>query len=321
MLRSLARIVIAIVILAAIGLLALGIMVRQPTLTALPFRGSARADPHLLRRHVQFLTTRALPRDASHPKSLERSAAYIAIHFRAAGGDTSLQRFDARRGSYVNVVARFGPTNSTAPLLVIGAHYDAFGEHAPLPAADDNASGTAGLLELARLLGRDRPRQPVLLVAFSTEEPPFFGSDEMGSAVHAQSLADAGTRVRGMISLEMIGYFADEQSWPNPLFEAIYPNRGDFIGVAGGWQDRALARHVKRAIDGAGIPVVSFTGPRATSDASDQRNYWRHGWKAVVITDTAFLRNPYYHTRHDTAETLDYEKMARVVDGVFSATR
>jgi hypothetical protein len=126
-----------------------------------------------------------------------------------------------------------------------------------------------------------------------------------------------------MISLEMIGYFADEQSWPNPLFELLYPKHGQFISVAGGWKDRALARHVKRAIagvdKGAGMPVVSFTGPRETSDASDQRNYWSHGWEAVVITDTAFLRNPHYHTKGDTAETLQYEKMALVVDGVFSA--
>lgn len=321
MLRSLARIVTAVVVLAAVGVLALLIIVRQPTFTALPFDGSTRADAHLLRRHVQFLTTRAVPRDASHPENLERCANYIATHFRAAGGDTSLQRYDARGRSYVNVIARFGPANSTAPLLVIGAHYDAFGEHAPLPAADDNASGTAGLLELARLLGKEKIAQPVLLVAFSTEEPPFFGSDLMGSAVHAESLAKSGAHVRGMISLEMSGYFADEQSWPNPLFEAIYPTRGNFIGVAGGWQDRTLARHVKRAIDGAGMPVVSFTGPRETSDASDHRNYWRHGWPAVVITDTAFLRNPQYHTKGDTAVTLDYTKMAHVIDGVFTATK
>jgi Zn-dependent M28 family amino/carboxypeptidase len=159
-----------------------------------------------------------------------------------------------------------------------------------------------------------------MLVAYTNEEPPFFGSDQMGSAVHAQSLE--GRAVRGMIWLEMIGYFAETQSWPNALFAWIYPNRGDFIGIAGGWSDRGLAREVKRAIAGAGrIDVVSFSGPRETSDASDHRNYWSHGWPAVMITDTAFLRNPNYHTARDTADTLDYTRMARVVDGVLNAVR
>jgi hypothetical protein len=156
--------------------------------------------------------------------------------------------------------------------------------------------------------------------AYATEEPPFFGSAQMGSAVHANSLRTDGRRVRGMICLEMIGYFSGEQTWPSALFALLYPARTDFIAVGGGWQDRELTRHVKRAIDGAGgVRVVSFTGSRETSDASDHRNYWSHGWPAVIVTDTAFLRNPNYHTSGDTAATLDYDRMARVVDGIFSA--
>jgi hypothetical protein len=118
----------------------------------------------------------------------------------------------------------------------------------------------------------------------------------------------------------MIGYYSPQQTWPSPLFSLLYPKQGDFIAVAGGWRDRKLARWLKRGILGAGgIPVVSFTGPRETSDASDQRNYWSHGWPAVMLTDTAFLRNPNYHTTRDTAATLDYRRMAAVVDGVFNA--
>lgn len=165
-------------------------------------------------------------------------------------------------------------------------------------------------------------KQPVTLVAFANEEPPFFGSDQMGSAVHAENLRATGRDVRGMINLEMIGYFSAEQSWPNALFALIYPASGDFIGVVGGWRDRHLTRHVKRAIAGGDENrVVSFTGPHETSDASDHRNYWRHGWPAVKVTDTAFLRNPNYHTAGDTADTLDYVRMARVVEGVFVAAR
>jgi Zn-dependent M28 family amino/carboxypeptidase len=248
------------------------------------------------------------------------AASYIANHFQAAGARVSKQTFEARGRSYTNVIGKFGPNDSLEPILVIGAHYDAFGETGALPGADDNASGTAGLMEIARLLSDAPLRTPVMLVAFANEEPPIFGSEDMGSAVHARSLVDAERPVRGMICLEMIGYFSEEQSWPNWLFDLVYPSSGDFIGVAGSWSDWRLARTVKRAIAGTGgIRVVSFTGPRETSDASDHRNYWSHGWQAVMITDTAFLRNPNYHTRNDTAETLDYERMSRVVDGVANA--
>ena len=221
---------------------------------------------------------------------------------------------------WANVIAEFGPADTSQAVLVVGAHYDAFGEMGPRPGADDNASGTAGLLELARLLGTRRPAAPVMLVAYTNEEPPFFGSDDMGSAVHAQSLARAHRNVKGMICLEMIGYYSPHQSWPAPLFSLLYPRTGDFIAVAGGWRDRNLARWLKRGIAGVGgVRVVSFTGPRETSDASDQRNYWSNGWPAVMVTDTAFLRNPNYHTIGDTADTLDYRRMAAVVDGVFNA--
>lgn len=138
----------------------------------------------------------------------------------------------------------------------------------------------------------------------------------MGSYVHAASLAGSVD----MISLEMIGHYAERQAWASWVLRALYGNRGDFIAVTGGWDDRVLARHVKKAIAGSGgMRVVSFTAPRELSDASDQRNYWRRGYCAVMVTDTAYLRNPNYHTARDTAGTLDYTRMARVVDGVFTA--
>lgn len=318
--RSLVRIVVVVAIVVAVGFGVLAMALRQPTFTKLPFAGTVRADPRILRGHVDFLTTDVRPRSVGHPENLERTASYIAERFRASGARVSLQRFDARGESYVNVVARFGPDDSSLPVLVVGAHYDAFSTALALPGADDNASGTAGLLELARLLGSRTLRTPVTLVAFTTEEPPFFGSDQMGSAVHADSLRAEGRPVSGMICLEMIGYFAGAQTWPNSLFALLYPSKGDFIAVGGGWKDRKLTRHVKRAMRGAdGVPVVSFTGTRETSDASDHRNYWRHGWPAVIVTDTAFLRNPYYHTAGDTADTLDYGRLSRVVDGVANA--
>lgn len=319
-LRSCMRIFLAVALIATAGLGVLAAALRQPVLFVGDPRTNPRANPERLRSHVEFLSVDLRPRSVSHPENLERAAAYIATSFRSAGARTSLQQFTARGASYSNVIGEFGPADGTAPVLVVGAHYDAFSDTGTLPGADDNASGVAGLLELARLLGTEKLDRPVMLVAYANEEPPFFGSDQMGSAIHANQLAASGRRVNGMICLEMIGYFAVKQQWPNRLFALIYPSRGDFIGVVGGWSDRRLARAVKKSIAASGgVRVVSFSGFRETSDASDQRNYWPHGWPAVMVTDTAFLRNPNYHTMRDTADTLDYSKMAAVVDGLLNA--
>jgi peptidase M28-like protein len=314
--RSVLRVstIIAIVIAAGVA------MIRQPVLFGLPYDAKPRANPQRLKEHVTFLTTN-VKRCAECTDDLDRAADYVAAAFRESGARVSMQEFDARGSHYRNVVAQFGPApTSEYPLMIVGAHYDAFCNAEALPGADDNASGTAGLLELARLLGTHKTHQPVMLVAYTTEEPPYFGSPQMGSAVHATSLN--GTPVAGMICLEMIGYYGAKQRWPNWTYALLYPSRGDFIAVGGGWDDRKLVRAVKRGIRGAGgVHTVSFTGPRTTLDASDQRNYWSEGWSAVLVTDTAFLRNPNYHTRGDTAETLDYTKMARVTEGVFNAVR
>jgi hypothetical protein len=310
--HRIARSILRVTAAVAIAMMALAALITQPVIGALRFDAHAHAQPERLRADVETLTTAFLPRNSDHPEHLANAAAHIERELRATGANVETQDFTARRHDYRNIIARFGPRDGD--VTIVGAHYDAFGDH---PGADDNASGTAGLLELARLLGREKVEHPVMLVAYANEEPPFFGSDEMGSAIHVQRLGDA--HVAGMICLEMIGYYTERQPWPNWTFAALYPSRGDFIAVGGGWDDRALARHVKRAMRGAGMRASSFTGPRVTLDASDQRNYWQVGIRAVLVTDTAYLRNPHYHTRNDTAGTLDYARMARVVDGVLSA--
>lgn len=317
LLRSILRVLLAVVLTAALVLVVAASVVRQPSFRSLPYPRGGRASADVLRAHVEFFTTTVRPRGADNPEHLDRAAAYIRQRFEQSGARVSEQTFAARGRTYRNVIADFGPT--AGERLIVGAHYDAFTSTGDLPGADDNASGTAGLLELARLLGLRAPRRPVELVAFTTEEPPFFGSDEMGSAVHAAQLQRAGTGLSGMICLEMIGYFRGKQAWPSLLLGAFYPTNGDFVAVTGGWADRHLARDVKAAIRGSGgIKVYSFTGPREMLDASDQRNYWSRGWNAVMVTDTAYLRNPNYHTRRDTSDTLDFDRMAGVVDGVFN---
>jgi Zn-dependent M28 family amino/carboxypeptidase len=216
------------------------------------------------------------------------------------------------------VIALFGPQSPER--VVIGAHYDGCGD---TYGADDNASGVAGLLELAQLLGRETVPFQVELVAYTLEEPPFFATTGMGSHVHAKSLKEQGINLRLMISLEMIGYFSDEpgsQEFPVSPLKLLYPTKGNFISVVGHAANIFTTRKVKSAMQSASdLPVYSTNVPRMIPgvDFSDHRNYWIFGYDAIMITDTAFYRNRNYHTTGDTAEKLDYGKMAKVVDGVY----
>ncbi len=218
------------------------------------------------------------------------------------------------------MLAQFGP--DTKERIVVGAHYDAAG---PYPGADDNASGVAGLIELAHLLGKATLPLRVELVAFTLEEPPHFATFQMGSAVHAASLKKQGVSVRLMVSLEMIGYFSDasgSQGFPTPALKPFYPSAGNFITIVGKPSEGALVRRVKKAMQAASpLPVYSINAPQTVPgiDFSDHRNYWQAGYPAVMLTDTAFYRNKNYHTEQDTPETLDYRRMALVVEGIYAA--
>lgn len=307
--------------LFALALLGVWLTVSQPSCsTSRP--SAAHVAPDRLREHVVFLSETCHPRDWSQPVNLDRAAAYIAGVFRETGGEVAEQPFEVHGRTYRNVCVRFGPVDG--PRVIVGAHYDAC---QGTPGADDNASGVAGLLELAGLLGRNPPAGTVELVAYTLEEPPFFRTSYMGSARHAGALAEAGIPVRAMIGLEMIGFFSDEagsQSFPIPLLRLFYPGRGNFIGVVGNLSQRRLVRQIKIVMKGAtDLPVHSLNAPAFVPgvDWSDHRCYWAYGFDAAMITDTAFLRNRAYHTTDDTADRLDYQRMAKVVIGVFEAVR
>lgn len=273
-----------------------------------------------LQSHVKMLSETFSPRDYTHTENLDRAAAYIKREFEQAQGNVTEQPYKANGKSYRNVLALYGPTSNER--LVIGAHYDVC---QPYPGADDNASGVAGLLELAHLLAATTalPMQ-VELVAYTLEEPPFFRSEAMGSAIHANSLKKQNVQVRAMIGLEMIGYFSDtpgSQRFPNPILKLFYPSRGDFIAVVGNFGQIGLVRKVKRAMRSTALlPVHSINAPGWLPgiDFSDHLNYWRAGYPAVMITDTSFYRNENYHTARDTAEKLDYTRMAKVVQAIYA---
>ncbi len=324
MLKLLRQILKLVALVLVVAIAAGWWMVTQPTLG----RGEDRhheapvVEPDRLRTLVRDLCEDFYPRDIGHPENLDRAAAWISGHLADAGGRVSEQVYHVDDAAYRNVIARFGP--DTSERLVIGAHYDVCGER---PGADDNASAVAGLIELARLIGREAWPLGVELVAFTLEEPPKFRTSDMGSHRHARLLADQGVELRAMICLEMIGYFddaPDSQRYPVWPLDLIYPDRGDFIAVIGKFGQGGLTRTVKGAMARATpLSVLSMNAPESMRgvDFSDHLNYWAEGYEAVMITDTAFYRNPNYHQAGDTWDTLDYRRMAQVVQGVHAAVR
>ena len=287
------------------------------------------ADPESLSSGVKKLVADFPLRDHSHPKELKKLAEYIKQQLMASEPKSILATFDIEvelvpfkvgEHEYYNVVAKLGPP--TKQRIVIGAHYDTAG---PFPGADDNASGVIGLIEIAKLLAHLNLRNRIELVAYSLEEPPYFATSEMGSAVHARSLKAEGAEVFAMISLEMIGYFSDKpnsQEFPSEELRAVYPSVGNFISVVGRVGEESLTNCVSNAMkEQVGLPVYHVNGPLEMKGIgfSDHLSYWRNGFPAVMVTDTAFFRNKNYHTENDLPETLDYQRMGKVIQGVFKA--
>jgi hypothetical protein len=271
---------------------------------------------------VEVLTSIQPARNHANLASLNRAADYIAGEFRKLHGRVTVQPFKVERKEYKNIIASFGPED--AERVIVGAHYDVCGDQ---PGADDNASAVAGLLETARLLSAHQPDLPyrVDFVAYSLEEPPYFATDLMGSAIHAKSLREGKVPVKGMICYEMIGYFSDapgSQGFPDPALAKIYPNRGNFILVVGRDGQEAFWSKIKtqmKAHSAIDVQSISFPASQGLAGLSDHRNYWKYDYPAVMINDTSFLRNPHYHRSSDTIDTLDFDKMTEVVRGVYAA--
>lgn len=278
------------------------------------------ADAARLEVQTRKISAEFFPRDWRHVENLDRLADYVDQQFAQSAAVVRRQRYTVGGQNYQNVIAEYGSAGASG-MLVIGAHYDTCSE---LPGADDNASGVAGILELGRMLAKKTLPFQVELVAYSLEEPPFFGTAQMGSAVHAASLVAAHQKVDLMISLEMIGYFSDEpgsQSYPLPLLNLLYPTRGNFIAAVGNLSLSPATIELKKAfLKAVPLRMVSINAPSFIPgiDFSDHRNYWTRGFDAVMITDTAFFRNHAYHKEQDTPERLDYRRMAQVVTGIYS---
>jgi Zn-dependent M28 family amino/carboxypeptidase len=235
------------------------------------------------------------------------------------------QAWLAEGDEYKNIIASYN--SSEKRRLIVGAHYDVAGNQ---PGADDNASAVAGLLETARMVFTVKPvlDYRIDFVAYCLEEPPFFGSDLMGSYIHAQSLHEANADVIGMICYEMIGYFSDKpnsQPFPSPEMAKRYPHVANFIIVVGIENYAEFNNKVHRLMsENSGIDVQIINFPSSDVNAglaglSDQRSYWKFGYPALMINDTAFVRNPHYHQKSDTIDTLDFNKMTEVVNSAYRA--
>lgn len=283
------------------------------------FKPNVKININNLQKNVEFLANINPPRNYKNIASLNIAADHIFNSFLEFGYTPINQRFDIDGKEYRNIVVSIGPKD--APVLVIGAHYDVYGDY---QGADDNASGVSGLIELARLLKTKNHdlKYRIELVAFTLEEPPFFRTNYMGSHVHALQLKEKNVNVFGMVSLEMIGYYTDKpdtQEYPFFLMKLFYPTTGDFIGLVGNFGSSSIIDLFKFNFETNQIKVQTLKAPSIIQgiDFSDHLNYWKYGYKAIMITDTAFFRNKNYHKKTDIPGTLNYQKMAEVIRGIY----
>lgn len=249
--------------------------------------------------------------------NMDRASKFIEEKLRDFGLDVKRQGFNYENRTYYNISAEI--RGKEPGVLVVGAHYDTVEGS---PGADDNATGVAALLELARLASKSTPPRTLRFAAFALEEPPVFGTDHMGSAVYAKSLVEEGIGVEGMIALESIGYFCLQdgcQYYPLSFLKLRYPKRGDFIAFVGNVSSKRFTLKLKSAFKAHTVlPVESINTLRAVPgvDFSDHRSFWKCGLDSFMVTDTAFYRNPHYHAPSDLPGTLDYDRMTEVVKGL-----
>ena len=258
-----------------------------------------------------------------HPEAYEAAALYLEQQLAAAGHAVRRQPFTVGSAAVRNLDVEIAGSDPAAGIVVVGAHYDSV--HGA-PGANDNGSGTAATLELARRLAGWKPRHTWRLALFANEEPPYFHTDAMGSVVYARAIRARGETVVAMFSLETLGYYSDlpgSQRYPFPL-DLLYPDRGDFLAFVGNVGGRDLVRSTLATFRSrARFPSdgVAAPGWLPGIDWSDHWSFWREGWPALMITDTAPYRYPHYHLKSDTPDKLDYARLARVVRGLEATFR
>lgn len=301
-------------------------------MTNMPGRPHAGALPPLtdeeaqlrdrLRLHVGTLAGRIGERHVWRPEALEAAASHIEAALRSSGYAVVSQSFTVAGKTVRNIEAELAGAAAPGEIVLVGAHYDTV---RGTPGANDNASGIAAMLEIARLLAGQPSRRSVLFVAFVNEEPPFFYTGDMGSRRYAQRARARGENIAAMLSLETLGYYTgapDSQHYPFP-FALVYPGTGDFVAFVGNLASRELVRGCVRSFRShAAFPSQGLAAPGWMGGVhwSDHWSFWREGYPALMVTDTALFRYPDYHARGDTPDKLDYERLARVTSGLARLT-
>ena len=271
-----------------------------------------------LKQHVEMLAQTIGERNVWNAEALAAAASYIHASLDDLGYQVHIQSFESEGMTVQNLEVRLPGTTQPEEIIVIGAHYDSVPGG---PGANDNASGIAALLEIARLLDGKTHARSLRLVAFVNEEQPFSGSEQMGSRVYAERSRQRGEQISAMISLETIGFYTDQpasQHYPFP-FSYFYPDTGNFIGFVGNLSSWRLVRQatgIFRASTAFPSEGVAAPGWIAGVGWSDHASFWQAGYPAIMISDTAFFRYPHYHRETDTPEKLDYPSLARVTRGL-----
>jgi Zn-dependent M28 family amino/carboxypeptidase len=272
------------------------------------------------RMHIHVRVIASEEHNTRHLKALADAAKYIETQLAEMEYPVAVQAFESGEGEVHNIEVEIKGRTMPEQIVVVGAHYDSA---RGAPGANDNASGTAMLLELARSLRGSHPKRTLRLVFFTNEEPPYFSTAAMGSLVYANRSKQRGENIVAMLSLETVGYYddaVDSQKYPS-IFKPFFPSAGNFVAFVGDLNSRGLVHNSIAAFRAAqqfpSEGIAAFPWIKGV-DWSDHSSFWKNGYKALMITDTAVFRYPYYHSYQDTPDRLNYRQMAKVLAGVQS---
>jgi len=333
MLKKIVQKTVDLLLLLIVALLIIWFMISQPLFTvSKEIKCAKLINPKDLNQSVYEMVEKFDGRVYDDLKVLDATASYIYSKFSEQGAEVHYQNYELEglleedKYQYKNVIANFkGREHCEDGVRIVGAHYDTFDGMA---GANDNTSGVAGLLAMAKVLKMQPPRCDVQLVAYTLEEPPAFRTTRMGSYIHAKQLSEQGVKVKYLLVLETIGFYSSEpnsQNYPVPIMNWYYPKEANFVALVSNFANIFTVREVKSAMQSSGIhlPVYSINAPTFIPgvDFSDHRNYWEFDIPSVMVTDTAFYRSDNYHTENDTPDTLDYDRMAEVIEAVVRLVR
>lgn len=289
--------------------------------TSKPYTVRLSKEEEITAKNIETIVTHIAgafgARNYVYYEQLNKTADFIIQTFQDLGYTVKVMAYEMENKRFRNIIAEDSSATFSDEVVIIGAHYDSCFN----PGADDNASGVAGMLELARLLKGERLASKVKFIAFVNEEPPFFMTERMGSRVYARQARTKGEEIKAAIILEMLGFYSDKPFSQRylPLLGLFYPHRADFVALVGNFRTHAAVKAVysyfKQHSD---FPVEKITAPDFIPgiNFSDHWSFWKEGYPAMMVTDTAFLRSPHYHRETDLPETLDYSRMAKMLYGL-----